>query len=172
MTSNKSPVLYFIVTQLKTYSHIQSMNHKKEFKYLRTWHKACVDCCFAATWPWSHKSFQSPPASCEAPRHVTWNQGCGSNSPPPWDSKDVKCQGAMLKFWFDQYIIDNYWIKLTVNWELFGRGHNANPPSYSRNLLVSCVSYQVLEITKLFSSSLLFLELSPFPCKVQKYFVS
>ena len=54
MASNKSPALYFIVTKLKTYSYIQSMNHKQEFKYLRTWHKACVDCCFAAIWPWSH----------------------------------------------------------------------------------------------------------------------
>lgn len=52
--------------------------------------------------------------------------------PCPWDSKDVKCLGAMLKLWFDQYIIDNYWIKLTVNGELFGRGHICQPSQVQR----------------------------------------
>lgn len=52
--------------------------------------------------------------------------------PSPWDSKDVKCPGAMLKLWFDQYIIDNYWIKLTVNGELFGRGHICQPSQVQR----------------------------------------
>lgn len=52
--------------------------------------------------------------------------------PSPWDSKDVKYPGAMLKLWFDQYIIDNYWIKLTVNGELFGRGHICQPSQVQR----------------------------------------
>lgn len=90
VAGNESLLLHFIVTQLKIYSYIHaSMNHKKEFKYLQTQHKACVDLCFAANWPQNHnlslwnRSKARLPTSLKAQRHVTLNRGYGSNSPPP-----------------------------------------------------------------------------------------
>lgn len=132
MASNKSPVLYFIGTQLKTYSYIQSMNHKKEFKYLRTWHKACVDCCFAAIWPWSHNLSLWNHSKVHQPlvKHRDMSHEIKAVVQIPQPLGQQRCQ--MLKLWFDQYIIDNYWIKLTVNGELFGRGHICQPSQVQR----------------------------------------
>ena len=133
MASSKSPVLYFIVTQLKTYSYIQSMNHKKEFKYLRTWHKACVDCCFAAIWPWSHNLSLWNHSKVHQPRvkHQDMSHEIKAVVQIPQPLGQQRCQmprgDVEALIWPIRNIIDNYWIKLTVNGELFGRGHICQP---------------------------------------------
>lgn len=129
MASNKSPVLYFIVTQLKTYSYIQSMNHKKEFKYLRTWHKACVDCCFAAIWPWSHNLSLWNHSKVHQPRvkHRDMSHEIKAVVQIPQPLGQQRCQMPRGDVEALIWPIHNwqyyYWIKLTVNGGLFGRGH-------------------------------------------------
>ena len=137
MASNKSPVLYFIVTQLKTYSYIQSMNHKKEFKYLRTWHKACVDCCFAAIWPWSHNLSLWNHSKVHQPRvkHQDMSHEIKAVVQIPQPLGQQRCQmprGDVEALIWPIHNWQLFCIKLTVNGELFGRGHICQPSQVQR----------------------------------------
>lgn len=144
------------------------MNHKKEFKYLRTRYKACVVLCFAATWPRSHNLSLRNHSKVHQPhvkhRDMSHEIEAVVQILPRWDSKDVNYPGGMLKLWQLLNKADCHMKNYTDQGKCLAEVIYANPPRYSGNLLVSCVGYQILEKKKLFSRSLLFLELSPFPC--------
>ena len=163
MASNKSPVLYFIifVTQLKTYSYIQSMSHKKEFKYLRTQHKACVDLCFAATWPWSHNLSLWNHSKVHQPRvkHRDMSHEFKAVVQIPHPLGQQRCQMPRGDVEASIWPMHNWQLLNKADCHMKNSADQgkflaeviyANPPRYSRKLLVSSVSYQILEIKKTF----------------------